>query len=282
VEQYLPYPSDVASIASCGIQTITNAVVVAAGGDDYTVVVDATGTVWTFGENDGGQLGNVSEAIDPSFDYAVPAPIIGVPGFTNVVNVAAGYQHTLALCANGTVWAWGNDTFGYTGGFENPANGALGLGTLLSSMGLPATNFPFQTLIPTNTMIVAIAAGNGFSLAVGTNGLVWGWGDNEYGEIGSGTSSGVGTLDGTNLPILVQGISNVIAIAAGANVTSDGANITGGGHSIALTADKRVWTWGDNEVGELGRNTGTFDPSPGLVTALTNKNGNMHMTKRFL
>jgi hypothetical protein len=51
VELYLPYPSDVADAVSCGVQSITNAAVVAAGGDDYTVVVDATGTVWAFGEN---------------------------------------------------------------------------------------------------------------------------------------------------------------------------------------------------------------------------------------
>ena len=64
----------------------------------------------------------------------------------------------------------------------------------------------------------------------------------------------------------------MIAIAAGASASSYDGDITGGGRSIALTADKRVWKWGDNEFGELGRNTGTFDPSPGLVTALTNQN----------
>jgi alpha-tubulin suppressor-like RCC1 family protein len=274
VERYLPYPSDVADAVSCGVQSITNTSVVAAGGDDYTVVVDTTGTVWTFGENDGGQLGNTSIVVNGFLDY--PTPIIGVTGFTNVVNVAAGYQHTLALCANGTVWAWGNDCFGPKdiNGYCQ-ADGALGLGTLLSSMGLSETNLPFQTLIPTNTMIVAIAAGDAFSLAVGTNGLVWGWGDNEYGEIGSGVASGIGTTNGSDLPILVQGVSNVIAIAAGANAVFSDADIPGGGHSIALTADKRVWTWGDNEFGELGRTTTnalTYDPSPGLVTALTNQN----------
>ena len=104
-----------------------------------------------------------------------------------------------------------------------------------------------------------------------TNGLVWGWGDNEYGEIGTGAPSGVGTLDGTNVPILVQGITNVIAIAAGANASSSDLQITGGGHSIALTADKRVWTWGDNEFGELGNGTtGGYNPTPTVVTNLTN------------
>ncbi|MGO9528021.1 MAG: RCC1 domain-containing protein [Verrucomicrobiia bacterium] len=265
VETYLPYPSDVANAASCGVQTITNAVVVAAGGDDYTVVVDATGTVWTFGENGAGQLGNGS-AIDPQ---ASPFPISGPPGFTNVVSVAAGFQHTLALCANGTVWAWGNDAFG-NGELTN-ANGALGLGNLLLNLGLSKTNTPFQSQIPPGTVIVAIAAGDAFSLAVDTNGLVWGWGDNEYGEIGAGAPSGVGTLDGTNVPTLVQGVTNVIAIAAGANSSTSDGSIKGGGHSIALTADKRVWTWGDNELGELGNGTtGGYDPTPTVVTNLTN------------
>jgi alpha-tubulin suppressor-like RCC1 family protein len=266
LETYLPFPTDVANVTACGVQAITNPVAIAAGGDDYTVVVDATGTVWTFGENDGGQLGNSSYN-----QQDIPFPISGVPGFTNVVSVAAGYQHTLALCADGTVWAWGNDCYGPKDRDNNcQTNGALGLGNFLSNIGLTSTNTPFQSLIPTGTVIVAIAAGDGFSLAVDKTGQVWGWGDNEYGEIGTGVASGVGTLDGINTPILVQGISNVIAIATGANGSSTDQNINGGGHSIALTADKRVWTWGDNEFGELGRNTGTFDPAPAPVPNLTN------------
>ena len=156
VEMYLPYPSDVANVTSCGLQTITNAAVVAAGGDDYTVVVDATGTVWTFGENGAGQLGNGS-AIDPQDS---PFPISGPLGFTNVVNVAAGFQHTLALCANGTVWAWGNDCFGPKDRDGNcQADGALGVGNFLSNLGLSKTNTPLQSQIQTGTVIVAIAAG---------------------------------------------------------------------------------------------------------------------------
>jgi alpha-tubulin suppressor-like RCC1 family protein len=240
VEPYLPYPGEVANVIPCAGQTISNAVAVAAGGDDFTVVVDATGTVWTFGENDSGQLGNESEQAGGGRIYPVPAPISGVTGFTNVVNVAAGYQHTLALCADGTVWAWGSDAFGqyYYG------SGALGVGSLLSDSGTTESDSPIQSQVPPGTIIVAVAAGNGFSLAVDTTGLVWGWGDNSDGEIGTG----IGVV--TNLPTLVQGISNVIAIAGGAY------------HTIALTADKRVWTWGDNGSGELGDGTWTRRAAP--------------------
>lgn len=226
------------------------------------MVVDATGTVWTVGENDAGQLGNESESPNNASEYPVPLPVSGATGFTNVVSVAAGYRHTLALCANGTVWAWGTDLFG--AGSNPTYSGVLGAGNLnwnFNSCGC-FTNSPIQSLIPAGTIIVAIAAGNGFSLALDSTGLVWGWGDNSSGEIGPGIATG------TNLPTLVQGISNVIAIAAGDNYNSS----AGGGHSVALDANGQVWTWGDSEFGELGQGPlGTINPSPGLVTALTNQ-----------
>ncbi len=262
VEVYLPYPSDVADAATCGIQNVTNVVVVAAGGDDYTVVVDATGTVWTVGENTEGQLGTglgTSESgtfIDTNF-YSTPLPVVGL---SNIVNVAAGFQHTLALRSDGTVWAWGNDVFdnGYN------ASGALGAGY---AVPLGCTNLPIPVMIPTRTNIVAIAAGNGFSLALDTSGNVWGWGDNEDGQIGGAVTGGGA---GTNVPTVVQGISNVIAIAAGDGNWYDYLYGNGEGHSVALTADKTVWTWGNNESGQLGRSVGNIASTPGRVPGLSN------------
>ena len=259
---YLPYPSDVADAATCGIQNVTNVVVVAAGGDDYTVVVDATGTVWTVGENTEGQLGTglgTSESgtfIDTNF-YSTPLPVVGL---SNIVNVAAGFQHTLALRSDGTVWAWGNDVFdnGYN------ASGALGAGY---AVPLGCTNLPIPVMIPTRTNIVAIAAGNGFSLALDTSGNVWGWGDNEDGQIGGAVTGGGA---GTNVPTVVQGISNVIAIAAGDGNWYDYLYGNGEGHSVALTADKTVWTWGNNESGQLGRSVGNIASTPGRVPGLSN------------
>jgi alpha-tubulin suppressor-like RCC1 family protein len=260
VEPYLPYPSDVANAASCGIQTITNAVAVAAGGDDFTVVVDSTGTVWTFGENDAGQLGNSSfNSSGLPSPEDTPTPIGGVPGFTNLVSVAAGYQHTLALRADGAVFAWGRDDFVSGSGVL----GASNLNWVITSCPC-FTNSPIQSLIPAGTNIVAIAAGNGFSLALDSTGQVWGWGDNTDGETGASAGGG------TNVPVLVPGISNVIAIAAGDNPLTGYYNGSGG-HSVALTADGRVYTWGNNYYGALGYSS-TNTSSPGLVMeALTNQ-----------
>jgi alpha-tubulin suppressor-like RCC1 family protein len=243
VEVYRPYPGEVANVTSCFGQTITNAVALAAGGDDFMVVVDVTGTVWTFGEDDAAQLGNGAAQPDP-IRYPVPSPIGGI---SNIVSVATGDYHTLALRADGKVFAWGQDTFG------DDIGGVLGAGSLPSDV----TNSPIQSLVPTGTLIVAVACGASHSVALDASGNVWGWGDNEFGQIGGGAATG--RDQGTNLPIHVPGISNVVAIAAGAI------------HTIALTADKRVWTWGDNSEGELGRSTSpfTFDTSPAAVTGLS-------------
>jgi alpha-tubulin suppressor-like RCC1 family protein len=243
-EQYRPYPGEVADVTVCVGQTISNATALAAGGDDFTVVVNATGTVWTCGENTQGQLGN--DTFNPA-SQDTPLPVAGV---SNIVSVAAGFQHVLALRTDGTVWAWGNDSFA-----DGNDAGQLGAGTPLYEIDSPT-----QSLVASDTMIVAIACGDYHSLALDVSGNVWGWGDNEFGQIGSGAATG--SDSGTNRPIQVQGVSNVIAIAAGDE------------HTIALTADKRVWTWGSDSYGQLGWNanqSGT-NPTPGLVTALTNKN----------
>jgi len=211
----------------CGPARLTNAVTLAAG-YYYSAAVDANGMVWTWGSNDSGQLGNGAGPVSTP----TPTPT-AISGISNVVSVACGDDHTLALRADGTVWAWGDDSVGQ-----------LGVGSLPSPF---LTNSPVELSVL--TQIVAIAAGSQHSMALDTQGKVWTWGNGVDGELGNGGTSS------TNLPMLVAGISNVIAIAAGSD------------HSVALTADKTVWTWGGNGHGDLGR---TGDPTtPGPVTNLT-------------
>ena len=201
-----------------------------AGGSGFSIAADANGVVWTWGG--GGLLGNGENT-----NVLTPSPISTL---SNIVNVAASRQDALALYAGGTVWTWGSDTFGV-----DSVGGALGAGYDLPS---GFTNSPIQVQIPTGTNIVAIACGDGFGIALDTTGMVWGWGDNEGGEIGTGVATG--RDQGTNLPVLVYGISNVVAIAAG------------NAHSIALTSDKRVWTWGSDSSGQLGWSASQSDPNP--------------------
>jgi alpha-tubulin suppressor-like RCC1 family protein len=208
----------------CVTSGLSNVVAVAAG-SDYSLAVDANGVVWSWGDGASGQLG------DGEFTNSVltPSPISGV---SNIVSVAAGLQHTLALRADGVVWAWGDN-----------GSGELGIGASPTSTNSPA-------LVAGLSQIVAIAAGDSHSVALDSSGRVWAWGQGFDGELGDGGSSNTAT------PILVPGISNVIAIAAGLE------------HTIALTTNQIVWTWGDGTDGDLGR-TGDFT-RPGPVTGLSN------------
>ena len=134
---------------------------------------------------------------------------------TGVIAVSAGQSFSLALQANGTVWAWGDNN-----------NGELGIGNYIEQ------NYAVQ--VPGLSNVVAISAGIFYSLALTSDGNVWAWGDNSYGELGDGSYT-------THItPEQVPGISGVVALSA--------MGIT----SLALTADSAVWVWGDNTWGELG------------------------------
>ena len=85
--------------------------------------------------------------------------------------------------------------------------------------------------------VIAIAAGEYHSLALKSNGTVWAWGRNNYGQLG------IGTISDKKTPAQVSGLGSVIAIAAGTF------------HSIAIKSDGTVWSWGINEDGQLGDNT---------------------------
>jgi alpha-tubulin suppressor-like RCC1 family protein len=100
---------------------------------------------------------------------------VTVVGLTNALAIAAGYNHSLALVSNETVYAWGDNTYGQIG------NGTTG------TTGEP---IPIQTVGLSN--IVAIAAGEYHNLALKSDGTVWAWGYNSHGQLGDGTTTGAG------------------------------------------------------------------------------------------
>jgi uncharacterized repeat protein (TIGR03803 family) len=247
VEEYLPYPSDLASASSCAAQAITNAVAVATGGDDFTLVVDNAGGLWSFGENTAGQLGADLGGFDETTGgfndtNLYPSPI-RVGGLSSIVSVSAGLYHALALRADGTVFAWGSDG---AEPLDSSIYGQLGVGGLVSG----ETNAPVQS---TNlTQIVAIAAGAYHSVALDASGHVWTFGQGLDGQLGNGANTNV------YVPTALTTISNVVAIAAGSY------------HTIALTADRTCWTWGDDYHGKLGRTGNNKLPGQVSPSALSN------------
>jgi alpha-tubulin suppressor-like RCC1 family protein len=207
------------------VKLFTGAVAVAAG-NSHSTAIKADHTVWTWGDNSYGQLGDGTTTSRSSPKQ--------VKGLTDVIAVAAGVEHTVALKSDGTVWVWGS----------NP-DGELGNGT--------TTNSYTPIMVPGLTGVVAISVGQGgyHTVALKSDGMVVAWGYNFYGQLGDGTT--------TNRlsPLVVPGLSGVIAVAAGDS------------HSVALKSDGTVAAWGYNFNGQLGDGTTTDSLSPVAIAGLT-------------
>jgi alpha-tubulin suppressor-like RCC1 family protein len=149
------------------------------------------------------------------------------------ISVDAGNRHSLALMSNGTVRAWGSNSEGQLG------------------VGAPTGNSLIPIPIATLTGVSAISAGDTQSLALMSDGTMKGWGQNFFGEVGSGDNVVHYT------PVNVLGLTGVSAISAG------------GFFSIALKNDGSVWAWGRNDVGQLGNGTTINRDTPVQVSGLT-------------
>lgn len=188
-------------------------VVAAAAGYNDSYAVDANQDVWSWGDATGDMLGTGAT----STAWA-PAKI---PGLSGITAVAAGASHVLALASDGTLWAWGDNGFGQLGDGSNTSSATpVHLGTALISN------------------VSAIAAGNGSSLALESDGTVWVWG---YRAIPLSN----GGFGASNTPVQVTGLGTaqnqkVTAIAAGDDFF------------LAREADGSVWAWGSSNNGQLG------------------------------
>lgn len=190
-------------------------------GTGHIVSLRQDGTVWTWGENVWGQLGNGTQQHHNIYDYTSFEPN-QAKNLTGIISVAAGMIHSAALKDDGTVWTWGGNFFG-----------EIGDGT---------TNYCMEPRKVEGIQdITAIDTGSNHTVALKSDGTVWVWGKNEFGQLGNGT-----TLR-SRTPIKVEGLTGIIAIQAGMEST------------IAYKYDGTIWAWGKNDFGQLG--DGTFENS---------------------
>jgi RHS repeat-associated protein len=246
-----------------------------AGGWFHSVAIGQLGSVFAWGLNSNGELGDNTTTNRSS-------PVL-VGGLAPVQAVAAGISHSVALKYDGTVWAWGSN-----------GNGQLGDATITER----------HTPVPAAFVggMVAIAAGGAHTLALKSDGTVWAWGANNHGQLGTNSTTEYHSL------VQVSGLTNVVTIAAGQNhsvaLKSDGsvwawgandhgqlgdattierhtpvaAVFTGGmtaiaagsSHTLALKNDGTVWDWGLNANGQLGNDSTTEVHALVQVSGLTN------------
>jgi len=217
-----------------------------AAGSEHSLALASDGTVWAWGRNREGQLGDGT-----TINRSTPVQVGGLSG---VVAVTAGNDHSLVLKRDGTVWAWGWNEHGQLGdGTVTRRLAPVQVSRLAGVMAVaagqshslalkndgtvwewPTTDSLSPIQVSELSGVVAVAGGGLHRLALKRDGTVCAWGSNWSGQLGDGTTTNRST------PVQVSGLSGVVAIAGGY------------GHSMAVTSDGTVWEWGRIYRAQLG------------------------------
>lgn len=231
-----------------------------AAGFAHSVALRSDGTVWAWGDNSEGALGDGTTS-----NHSLPVLVAGISA---VKAIAAAGGFSLALNADGSVWGWGNSDYGQLGIMASINKQAIQIAGLSNVRKIAAGYFDalaidngdavwsWGNFSPTPVRVsgiagaTAIAAGMNHRLALLRDGSLRAWGTNSNGQLGLGSTSNA------SHPTLIRSLSNVIAIAAGTQ------------HSLALRADGTVWSWGDNSDGQLGDGTTTQRTVPVAVAGV--------------
>lgn len=224
---------------------------VVSGGMSHTLAVKSDGSVWAFGSNESGQLGQSGKT-----ESKIPVKVEGI----SAVSVAAGYNFSAALQYDGTVYTWGggNSAPSKVAGLSSVSAIAAGQTDMLA---LKYDGTVWQWTAGSVTAprqvnglqkIMAVAVGGGHFIALSVTGQVWTWGSNSFGQLGLGDNQ-----DRT-VPVKINQLSDIIDIAAGYT------------HSLAVDFNGTVYAWGSNTYGQLGNGTTSASLVPVQIQNFTN------------
>ncbi|WP_223649694.1 T9SS type A sorting domain-containing protein [Hymenobacter psoromatis] len=202
-DHYLPTP---VSGPATTWQSVTTA-------GSATLAIRTDGSLWAWGPNGSGQLGTGASLL-----YGTTTPV-RVGTAANWRSVSASSGHVLAIRTDGTLWAWGSNSFGQ-----------LGIGT---ASFMPETS-PVQ--VGTATTWQSVSASVFHSVALRTDGTLWSWGSRMNGVLGDGSSN-------------INPQLTPAQAGTAANWASVSANVS---HNLALRTDGTLWAWGENSDGKLG------------------------------
>lgn len=247
------------------------------GGGEFSIALRSDGTLWSWGRNYSGQLG-----IKAAGNQLVP---VKIGNDSNWADIEAGANHCIALKSDGTLWVWGDNRYGQLGvgstttnaespvkvgsdddwkslavgnntSFAIKTNGSLwGWGSnWYGTVGNnTSTNNQFlPTQIGNETNWRRISVGVDHTMAIKTDGTLWAWGNNDYGQLGNGK------ITPSGLPIQIGTDNDWDDIGAGF------------GFSIGMKKNRSIWSWGAGSGWQLGQPDSTTYYNPNQVGTDTN------------
>ncbi len=274
-----------ASDAPVEVSGLPEVVQLAAGGQQG-LALERDGRVMGWGHNSGGEVGD-----DTTGAKSTPVPVCAAgateacpngPYLEGVKAITAGATHSLALLEDGRVLAWGEGSDGQLGRGPGRYLQFSRTPSYVCTLGIaPKGACPSGHYLEE---VVAIAAAGNFSLALRRNGTVVAWGEDDEGQLGTGTTKGMERCEGgeerapetyvkvpcSGTPREVAGLAEVTALAAGGAQsfgTVGGLRSLGGDHTLALLRNGTVMAWGQDLDGELGDGSISATSSPVSVCA---------------
>ena len=232
----------------------------------HTVALKTDGTLWAWGYNENGQLGDgtIEQKNSP----------VQVGASSDWTLVSAGWDHTMAIKSDGTLWGWGANGSGeLEDGTTTQRNSPvqIGSGNTWTSVSAGWHNTvairtdgslwvwgsgaqPYPTQLGKDTDWAEVSKGAYFVVALKQDGTLWTYGHNFYGVLGDGTAS-------HRLSFAQVGTDNWISISAK------------GYHTLALKQDGTLWAWGANGSGQLGTGQEVLSKVPIQISLIADTDG---------
>jgi len=200
-------------------------------GYNYTMAIKSDGSLWAWGSNEYGQLGDGT-----TINKSSPVKIMD-----NVIKVSAGHAHTMAIKTDGSLWAWGDNEWGQlgTGAFTTYDYDQYDERIISSNNN---KTIPFKIMDNVSQVYAKVDR----TMAIKSDGSLWAWGENDKGQVGDGTT--------INKSSPVKIIDNVKSV------------VLSGSSSFAIKTDNSIWAWGFNGGGQLGDGTTINRINPVKIT----------------